>query len=220
MSDFSAITAAITAVQQSHVALVADLRAQILSKDAEIATMRQRLADMDRPAVHVASTSRKNLSANTKIQILRGEVLDRRIRDVALGLVAAPARRDPTTDSPSCITPAMWRTGGKHCPQQPEVGEVIAFLLATDSVMQKKQVTEHFSSKQCRHLAGAEGAGHHLHRGVKPKTKTKDKNHKKNKKKQKKNKKLFFCIHQLSSQARGTARIIHSKKLNSYRPHN
>ena len=101
MSDFSAITAAITAVQQSHVALVADLRAQILSKDAEIATMRQRLADMD----------------------------------------------DPTTDSPSCITPAMWRTGGKHCPQQPEVGEVIAFLLATDSVMQKKQVTEHFSSK-------------------------------------------------------------------------
>jgi hypothetical protein len=158
MSDFSAITAAITAVQQSHVALVADLRAQILSKDAEITTMRQRLAEMDRPDVHVASTSRKNLCANTKIQILRGEVLDRRIRDVALGLVVPPARRDPTTDSPSCITPAMWRAGGKHCPQQPEVGEVIAFLLTSDSVMQKKQVTEHFLSKPASWAKNMDGS--------------------------------------------------------------
>lgn len=151
MSDFSAITAAIMAVQQSHVALVADLRAQI-------ATMRQQLAEMERPAIHVASTSRKNLCANTKIQILRGEVLERRIRDVAIGLVAPPARRDPTTDSPSCITPAMWRAGGKHCPQQPEVGEVIAFLLASDSIMQKKQVTEHFSSKPASWAKNMDGS--------------------------------------------------------------
>jgi len=45
--------------------------------------------------------------------------------------------------------------------------------------------------RECRHPAGVEGAGHHLHRGVEPKTKIK-----KTTKKNKKQKELFFCSFQ------------------------
>jgi hypothetical protein len=70
--------------------------------------------------------------------------------------------------------------------------------------------------RECRHPAGVEGAGHHLHRGVEPKTKIK-----KTTKKNKKNKKNSFFVH---SSKEGYARSPVSgkpvKKIESSQPAN
>jgi hypothetical protein len=97
--------------------------------------------------MHIPSLHRKNLSANTKLSILRGEALDRRIADVNNGKIKPPQHRMASSDSPSSITPASWRAGGKYSPTTVEASELIKFMLDNEDGMQKRIIMDHFAPR-------------------------------------------------------------------------
>jgi hypothetical protein len=150
--DFVAAAIAIQKEMEMRVAEIASLKEQLVAVTAERDILRARpapapVAPVAVGLMHIPSLHRKNLSANTKLSILRGEALDRRIADVNNGKIKPPQHRMASSDSPSSITPASWRAGGKYSPTTVEASELVKFMLDNEDGMQKRIIMDHFAPR-------------------------------------------------------------------------
>ena len=148
--DFVAAAISIQKEMEVRVAEIASLKEQLAAVTAERDILRQARPVATASVVgpmHIPSLHRKNLSANTKLSILRGEALDRRIADVNNGKIKPPQHRMASSDSPSSITPASWRAGGKYSPTTVEASELIKFMLDNEDGMQKRIIMDHFAPR-------------------------------------------------------------------------